>query len=85
MPKASSQTAASWRRTRQLKHTLMLASLLDGTRTVPEAAEELGMTKQTAYRILASLRNLAEECPDFVEHDESKVGRNVLHCFWIKV
>lgn len=79
-PKQDPQTAATWRRTRHLGEALSLISYLDGSRTVPEAAEQAGLPNPTiGWRIMASLRYLATEKPELVNLVEQREGRKVYY------
>lgn len=75
-----SKPPGEWRRTRHLADALALARFLDGTRTTPEAARAAGLPNEGgAYRILATLRHLAEERPDLVSVKTRQDGRTVYH------
>ena len=78
-PKPDPETAAGWRRTKHLKETLTLVQYLDGSRTLPEAAELAEVPVQTAWRILAVLRYLATENPELVELEVRRQGRIAFH------
>ncbi|MFC1482495.1 hypothetical protein ACFL51_01685 [Myxococcota bacterium] len=57
-----------------------MISFLDGTRTVPEAAELAGLINPTiGWRIMASLRYLATEQPELVELVERREGHKVYY------
>lgn len=78
-PKSDPETAATWRRTKHLRETLALARFLDGSRTVPEAAELAGVPTVSAWRVLASLRHLATNEPDLVRLQEKRDARKAYH------
>lgn len=80
MPGKDARTAASWRRTRHLGEALSLVCALDGSRTVAEAAEQVGLANATlGYRIMASLRYLAMEQPELVKLEEKREGHRVVY------
>jgi hypothetical protein len=78
-PKSDPKTAAGWRRTKHLEETLALVQYLDGTRRLPEAAKLAGVHEQTAWRILAVLRYLADKDSSLVSFEERREGRTAFH------
>ena len=77
------ERAVPWMRTLHFVQTLALAEALDGTRTVPQAAQAINIGVKTAYRVMAMLRVSAQQFPDMVQIARERRGRHVY--YWVDI
>ena len=80
---ANPDRAVPWMRTLHFVQALALASALDGSRTVREAAATVNIGIKTAYRVMAMLRVSAQQFPNMVQIARERRGRHVY--YWVDI